>query len=208
MSQLSTITETTIAMESLERRFFNIPFENSEFQTNAFVLAAQITPERAYRAIGLTIHSKLRALRMNYFADKKNEIRIGELRELIESQDVSKWDKMRHELEIQEIETAKPFTDKLKNDAIHELTLLYSHLARFPEYTREQFESGEFQHFMETSKRQVNNVQGGQESLVNMLTDLPALSAYQEAVAAITDSAQLDVLRINMANQLVGKENE
>jgi cell fate (sporulation/competence/biofilm development) regulator YmcA (YheA/YmcA/DUF963 family) len=86
---------------------------------------------------------------------------------------------------------------------MREIACLYSHLEKLPEYTREEFEAGELQHFIETSKRQVNNVTGGHESLVNMLKDVPALEAYKEAVAQITDNSQLEALRINMPNQLL-----
>jgi hypothetical protein len=36
-----------------------------------------------------------------------------------------------------------------------------------------------------------------------MLKDVPALEAYKEAVAQITDNSQLEALRINMPNQLL-----
>lgn len=206
MNNLTTLQNTNEALLNIEKRFFNIPFENSNFQNNAFVVAAQITPERAYRAIGLRIHSKLRALQENYFNERKSEIRIGELQELIDSSATSKWDKMRYELEIEQILTARPYTEKLKNDAMQEIACLYAHLEKLPEYTREEFEAGELQHFIETSKRQTNGITGGEESLVNMIKDVPALEAYKEAVLQITDNKQLDILRLNMQNQLVTKE--
>lgn len=206
MNNLTTLQSTNEALLNIEKRFYNIPFENSNFQNNAFVVAAQITPERAYRAIGLRIHSKLRALQENYFNERKSEIRIGELQELIASSTISKWDKMRHELEIEQILTGRPYTEKLKNDAMQEIACLYSHLEKLPEYTREEFEAGELQHFVETSKRQTNGIIGGQESLVNILQDVPALEAYKEAVIQITDNSQLNLLRLNMQNQLVTKE--
>jgi cell fate (sporulation/competence/biofilm development) regulator YmcA (YheA/YmcA/DUF963 family) len=203
MTSLKTLEDTSSTMEKLERRFFDIPFENSDFQNTAFVVGAQITPERAYRAIGLRIHSKLRALQENYFNERLNDIKIGELQELIDSPDTSKWDKMRHQVEIDRILSGNSYMEKLKNDAMREIACLYSHLEKLPEYTREEFEAGELQHFIETSKRQVNNVTGGHESLVNMLKDVPALEAYKEAVAQITDNSQLEALRINMPNQLL-----
>jgi cell fate (sporulation/competence/biofilm development) regulator YmcA (YheA/YmcA/DUF963 family) len=202
MTNVTTLQLTNDAMANIEKRFYDIPFENSDFQNNAFVVAAQITPERAYRAIGLRIHSKLRALQENYFNERRNAIRIGELQELIGSPSVSKWDKMRHEVEIEQIQSGTSYMEKLKNDAMREIACLYKHLEKLPEYTREEFEAGELQHFIETSKRQVNNITGGQESLVNMIKDVPALAAYQEAVARITDNSQLDTLRLNMQNQL------
>ena len=203
MTKLTTLQYTNTALQDIEARFFDIPFENSNFQNDMFVVAAQITPERAYRAIGLRIHSKLRALQECYFGERKSEIRIGELTELIESPDTTKWDKMRHELEIEHILTNSPYTDKLKNDAQREVACLYAHLEKLPQYTREQFEDGERQHFIERSTRQANGISGGQESLVNILTDSPALQNYQQQVLT---NDNISRLRIEMENQFKGSK--
>lgn len=200
MHALQTISETNKALADLEERFFDIPFENSDFQNDAFVVAAQITPERAYRAIGLRISSKLRALRGAYFEEQRTDIKLGELREKLESPDVSKWDKMRAQVDIDEIEASRPFQDKLKNDAIREIQCLYKHLEKMPHYTREQFEAGELQHFMERSKRQAVGIEGGRESIANITKDMPALAAYEAAVLEV--AGDLEKLRSSMDNQL------
>ena len=50
------VTNENVAavLQEVQEAFYDIPFENSQFQTEAFVIAAQLTPERAYRAIGLS----------------------------------------------------------------------------------------------------------------------------------------------------------
>ena len=50
-------------LTEIEDAFFDIPFENSDFQTRAFVVASQQTPARAYRAIGLQMFSKIQAVK-------------------------------------------------------------------------------------------------------------------------------------------------
>lgn len=55
MSDNALITLDTVndIVSELYESFDNIPFENSDFQNENFVISSQITPERAYRAIGL-----------------------------------------------------------------------------------------------------------------------------------------------------------
>jgi hypothetical protein len=202
--QLTTLLDTNSAIQELEQAFFDIPFENSDFQNEAFVLAAQITPERAYRALGLRMHSKLQALRHNLFAERKRDIQLGELHEKLEASGVSKWDKMRAQIEIEEIESGISYTEKLKNDAIKELECLYKHFKSLPRFTRKQFEDAEANHFQERLKRQASGISGASESLVNISEDIPALIQYEEKVLSLSvqDSQTLELLRLAMPNQL------
>lgn len=210
MTKLTTIQHTNAALEEIEQAFFDIPFENSNFQNEAFVLAGQITPERAYRALGLRMHSKLQALRQNLFAERKRDIQLGELREKLESPDVSKWDKLRAQVEIEEIESSISFTEKLKNDAVVELESLYKHFKALPRYTREQFEAAEHNHFHERLMRQASGVNGATESLINMQEDIQALAQYEQKVLAVNkcDSQTLELLRLAMPNQIGNKKLE
>ena len=204
MTNLTTLQSTNDAIQELEQAFFDIPFENSDFQNEAFVLAGQITPERAYRALGLRMHSKLQALRHNLFAERKRDIQLAELREKLESPDVSKWDKLRAQVEIDEIESGISYAEKLKNDAIKELECLYKHFKAMPRFTREQFEAAEANHFRERLTRQANGISGAAESLINMQEDVQALTQYEQKVLALSaaDSQTLEMLRLAMPNQL------
>lgn len=211
MNDLTTLQNTSEALHNIEKRFYNIPFENSNFQNTAFVVAAQITPERAYRSIGLRLHSKLRALQENYFAERKSEIRIGELQELIESPETSKWDKMRHELEIEQILTGRPYVEKLKNDAIQEIGCLYAHLEKLPEYTREEFEAAEANHFEQRLTRATNGISGPSESLINIRDDVSALINYETEVQLLSGyltPSKMETLRLCMHNQLILPKKE
>lgn len=204
MKNLTTLQSTNDALLELETAFFDIPFENSDFQNEVFVVASQITPERAYRAIGLRMHSKLRALRENHFAEKKRLITLGELQEKIGSPDVSKWDKMRAEVEIEEINASVNYTEKLKNDAIKELECLYKHFKALPKFTREQFEAGERNHFEQRLTRNATGINGPSESLINIADDMKALVKYEEEVSKfeLLEADTLTALRLNMTNQL------
>jgi hypothetical protein len=193
-----------LVLTEIQDAFYDIPFENSHFQNEVFVLSSQITPERAYRALGLRMSAKIRALKENSFNERKNEIRIAELKEQIESTDFSSWDKMRAQLEIEQIESNYSYNNKLKNDAIQELNTLYAHFKALPRFTREQFELAERNHFQQKLTRQVNNITGGVESLINMREDTQALLDYENKVAQIkqADTETLALLRNSMSNQI------
>ena len=183
--ELATITEVTVdtaadAILHINEAFYDIPFENSAFQTDNFAIASQMTPERAYRAIGLRLSSKLRALQESKFAAMREEIDIEELQAKIDDPNTNSYDRRRAEIDIQEKLTNRPFTQKLIRDAVVECNLLYVHFNKLPKYTRAEFEAGENTHFRMRLNRAVAGVQGAQESLVNMDTDCGALLRFEE----------------------------
>ena len=193
-TQVSTnvVTEENIksVIQELEDAFFDIPFENSAFQTEAFVIAAQITPERAYRSIGLRMNAKLRALNEAKFGRMKEDIDIEELREKIDDPDTSKWDRMRHEIDIQQKLSNRTFTDKLINDALTELNVLYGHFKTLPKFTRAQFEQGEQRHFEQRLQRQISGISGARESMVNMIDDRRAIGEFEQNYTALLASTE------------------
>lgn len=179
---ISTVTSDNCdnVIDLINEAFFDIPFENSAYQTEQFVIASQITPERAYRSIGLRLNSRLRALQEAKFGAMKEQIDIEELQAKIADPNTNEFDRRRAEIDIQQKLTNRPFTEKLINDAVQECNVLYKHFQSLPKFTREQFESGEEKHFTMRLTRAVQGIQGAQESLVNMQTDMPALLAYEE----------------------------
>ena len=78
------ITEqnTSDIIKEVQDAFFDIPFENSAFQTENFVIANQITPERAYRAIGLRMNNKLIAVQESLVDREITLVEEDELREI------------------------------------------------------------------------------------------------------------------------------
>lgn len=169
----TTITEK---LREVEDAFFDIPFENSQFQNEAFVVAAQITPARAYRAIGLRLTAKLRALNEAVFAKKKLDIDIAELDEKIANPDTPKFDRMRAEVDREQKLSTEWMTRKLIRDAEVECSTLYAIFNQMPRFTREQFEAEEGIHFRERLLRQANDISGAAESLTNMDVDCVALA--------------------------------
>jgi hypothetical protein len=175
MSNLITQENTESVIKEIEEAFFDIPFENSQFQTENFVINAQLTPERAYRAIGLRMNNRLRALREAQFSRMKEDIDIDELRAKLSLSEYNKFDKRRFEVDIQQKLSNRAFTDKLINDAIAELNVLYHHFKRLPRFTRQQFEEAEHTYFEQSLTRQLKGIVGAAESLANMTSPTPAI---------------------------------
>lgn len=163
--------KVTSIVEEVENAFYDIPFENSAFQDKYFVLAAQITPARAYRALGLRMSAKIRALKEARYSLQLDDVEIDELRYKMGLPETSDFDRRRHEIEIQKRMDSRSWSAKLVNDAIVELEYLYAEFKKFPSYTREQFEQEEMSHFAARLSRQVNGIEGASESLHNMVMD-------------------------------------
>lgn len=155
-------------VQDVEKAFYDIPFENSAFQNINFVVNQQLTPARAYRAIGLRISAKVRALKEAYFGRQIEDIDIAELEAKRDNPDTTKWDRMRAEVEIQKKLSNRNYTDKLINDAVCEINTLYAEMKKLPRYSRSEFEAEERSHFEIRLQNQLNGIQGAGESLLAM----------------------------------------
>lgn len=182
MKDLITLENTGDVLKEIDDAFFDIPFENSQFQTEHFVINAALTPERAYRAIGLRMHNRLRALREAQFSRMREDVDIDEARSVIKNEKSTGFERRRAEITIQEKLANRPFTDKLINDALAELNVLYAHFQRLPRFTRQQFEDAEKDYFKESLTRQLKGVVGAAESLTNMNAETPALTHNSQKV--------------------------
>lgn len=156
-------------LASLEKAFYDIPFENSDFQNQNFVIAAQITPARAYRAIGLRMFAKIRAVKEAIAGIQLSDIDLEENEYIASLESTSEFDKRRLAIENAKIRDSRKWTEKLFNDAIRELNCLYTEFKKYPKYTREQFEAEERLHFQVRLEQQMRlNGSGAGESLTNM----------------------------------------
>lgn len=194
--QKITLETANDVISEIEQAFYDIPFENSKFQTEAFVIASQITPERAYRSIGLRMHAKLRALSEAKFARMKSEVDLDELEYKLSNESLDRFERRRLEIKREEMLSGVSWTDKLINDAISELNVLYTHFKKLPKYTRDQFEQAERIHFEQRLQRSVVGLEGAKESLVNMHEDMAALEVYQNKVLELTNATSEDYLKL------------
>jgi len=134
-------------LKELETAFYDIPFGNSDYQNKAFVMAAEMTPARAYRHIGLRMFNRLAAIKELKYNRQLEDIDIEEKEAEINNPSTSSFDVRRRKIEIDKLLDARTQTDKLLNDAIQELNCLYNEFKKFPNYTRLQFEREEELHF-------------------------------------------------------------
>jgi hypothetical protein len=155
-------------IKEYEEAFWDIPFGNSGFQIENFIINAAHTPERAYRAIGLTMRAKIQALKEAYYSLKKQDVDIDEAQEKIDSKYHTKWEKKRALIDIEQKQEMKNDTMKLINDALAELSVLYAVFKKMPRYTRKEFEAGEHEHFRIRLTKQALGLNGPLESLDNM----------------------------------------
>lgn len=206
-NNLITIENSQDIIKEIEDAFYDIPFENSRFQTEAFVIAAQITPERAYRSIGLRMMTKLQALTANKFNQQKVQVDLDEIEYKIASGKLNEFDVRRELIKKEEILSQQAWSEKLINDAIQELNVLYAHFKKLPKYSREQFEAAERLHFEQKLNRQVLGLEGAKESLINMNDDVNALTAYEQEVVMLENASTEDLLKLtsNLTNLLKPK---
>ena len=194
---------TNKIFEEIQTAFYDIPFENSTFQTEAFVISAEITPERAYRAIGLKIISKLDAVRNAKYAFMKTQIDLDEIEFNLKEGKLNQFDTRRELIKKEEILSHSYINSKLINDAITELNVLYKHFKVLPKYTREQFENAEKQHFEQKLLRQVLELGGAKEAIINMNEDYTAILEYEAKATEVLNnisSSELQALSLTLSN--------
>ena len=191
-------------LREIEEAYFDIPFGNSDFQTRAFVLAQQITPERVYRQIGLELSNLLQSLKSIEYAKKLYAINREEKLEKLNDVNTNKWEKKRLQLELDSMESNSYSEQKSLKDTLRQLNLLYAEFKKFPKYTREQFEAAEENHYTQSMERMVKGIQGPVENLINIVDDMPALERFKNNYLGLSeaDDKKLEELRLSMDNQL------
>lgn len=187
-TNLITVDKTSQVLQEIQDAFYDIPFENSAFQTENFVIAAQITPERAYRAIGLRMNKKLIAVQEALISKEMEQLEEDELRYKISNPESTPFEVRRAELELKRMQVNRPFSDKLLNDALKELNILYKHFKALPKYTREEFEAGEERHHTEKNTRVMLGKSGSVEALENMQTDIHNITSFEEQYGLLPES--------------------
>jgi ASC-1-like (ASCH) protein len=168
MKNIIKIEDTGTVIKDIEERFWDIPFENSDFQNKKFVVDAQITPGRAYRSIGLRLSSKLRAVKEYKYGLELRDVDIDEKQAIIDNPDATEFDKRRADIEIRKLRDMEKYEQKLLNDALREITCLYQELEKYPRYTREQFEAEEQKHFELVADQRLNSPTEDHVMLSNM----------------------------------------
>lgn len=209
--KVSTSNVETLITE-IENAFFDIPFGNTDFQCENFVIASSITPARAYRTIGLQMHSLLLNLREMKYAEKKHQIDILELEEQINDESIGKFEKMRKQLDLEKLKQGDLWKKKLVSDAIQQLNLYYSHFQKLPKFTKQEFENQEALYFQQTQNRYLLGITGAKEAIMNMIDDKKTMEQFEEAYAALPDEEKHkrleETIMRSMASMIEFKENQ
>jgi len=176
MDNFKSLEDASPAIKEMTEAFREIPFGNSQFQIDNFVINSQHTPERMYRAACLSASAKIRALREAVYSRKQEDIDIAEIEAKLKT--AQGFEKQRLELDKQQKLENREYTNKLVEDALYELSRLYNTFKNLPKFTRTEFEAGEQKHFEIRLKKAVLGIQGARESLDNMGLD-PLISPQE-----------------------------
>lgn len=173
-------------LKELELAYKDIPFENSDFQNKAFVMASHQTPARAYRAIGLRMFSKVRAIKELKYSREIEDIDIEEWQQ----ETGNSFEDRRNKLKVAKKLEQRSWTDKLLNDAIKELDCLYAEFKKFPTYSRLEFEAQEVEYFTCKFDRAIKNRGNGTlESLESMVS----LEAFQNNLLELDNAVHKSI---------------
>jgi hypothetical protein len=146
-------------MSEILDSFHGVPFGNSDYQTDKFIVNSSLTPERAFRNLCLQM----------YYSQQKMEIDLEEIDWKLSSENaLTTFDKRRLIVEKEQKLAQQSDIGKLIEDALHELSHMFEWWKKLPHPTREAFEKEEETYFRKSLRRQVLGVTGAAESLANM----------------------------------------
>jgi lysozyme len=145
-------------MDSLQKalaEFSDIPFGNSEYQINHFIIGETSSKTRQYRTIGLQLFGLFKTIGNLYFDIKESSLEIENILNRISSES-DPYTKQMLQLKIDRKNFEVLFTTKLLHDAKLECNVYIDLLKKLPELTREQFEAGEKEYFDSLNKNSGN----------------------------------------------------
>lgn len=176
-----TVDNSQAIFEEINERLWDIPFDNSQFQNDNFVIASSMTPERAYRSAALRLQNRLNALKEAKFKSMRDDVKKRQLRYKIDKSS-DEFEKELLEIDILEMESNEAYTAKLVNDAIVEANQLYKFIKSQPKYSRAEFEEAEKSHFEQRLLLESNGITGALKSLYDMGVDLDASNGKDKLV--------------------------
>ena len=199
-----TLQNSNSILKDLKDAFYDIPFGNTKFQTEMFVIASQITPSRAYKTIGMQLIIAIETMQNQLYEIEIENIKIEQLKEEINSGELNKFDKRIKEIELQRKINSINSHEKQFNDSLHEMNILYSHLQKFPKYTREEFEAQEYLYYEQSLQRQILGLTGAKEALINMIDDKKTIEQFENLYAQLPDEKKKEMLNDITRQSLAG----
>lgn len=158
-------------IEDIERELLHkcedVPFGNSLYQSQCFIINQSYTKARALRACGLALNSSIRGLRDLEISQARKTIDIEELEERLKTE-TNPFEVRRIKLTIQEKRSDDAISAKLLKDAIYEIEYFRGVMDKLPKMNREEFELAEPEYYKRTLTRQAIGVGEAQNSLNGM----------------------------------------
>jgi hypothetical protein len=131
-------------MKNYKDQLNTVPFGNSVFQIKQFI-ANQETPERSRRHVLLQLDQKQKAMNECKFRRQRREVDILEIDEKLKT--ATTFEKMRLLIDKEEAEYYLDAEIKLIEDCVIEIKAYEKILETLPEFTREEFETGELNYW-------------------------------------------------------------
>jgi hypothetical protein len=136
----------------------------------------------------------IESLKDRLYDEEIKTIELERLKDEINSGSLDKYDQRIKEIELERKLDTKSTFNKYLNDTLHEMNVLYSHLIKFPKYTREEFESQEALYFEQSLQRQVLGLVGAKEALLNMIDDKKTIEQFERMYAELPDDKKSEML--------------
>jgi len=185
------LTKYKTLLSEIQDSFLSIPFGNSDFQIANFIVNGSQTPQRAFRAVCLSLRDKILSLNEAYYNQLKFQVDLEELQEKIADPATEKYARRRMEIDYEQKISQQRDNEKLLIDAIHEVELLYSFWQKLPHPTRAEFEAAEEDYFKISLTKQVLGIDGAVGSLENMGYVLNAQGRLQNSVPKLMDTLKI-----------------
>ena len=185
------LTKFKTLLSEIQDSFLSIPFGNSDFQIANFIVNGAQTPQRAFRAVCLSLRDKILTLNEAYYGQLKFQVDLDELQEKIGDPATDKFDRRRMEIDYEQKISQQRDNEKLLIDAIHEVELLYSFWQKLPHPTRAEFEAAEEDYFKISLTKQVLGIDGAVGSLENMGYVLNAQGRLQNSAPKLIDTLKI-----------------
>ena len=156
-----------IVEKELLEKCEDIPFGNSLYQNENFVLNTSYTDARALRNVGLALSARVRALKELEYGLETIQVELEELDYKIENSS-NHFERRKLEIEKRKKQDNTAYTMKLLKDSLYEIEYFRKVLTKLPKLSRTEFEEQEEQYFIESLTRQAVGLSEPDKNLAAM----------------------------------------
>jgi hypothetical protein len=161
----------------------DIPFGNSLYQNENFILNSSYTTARALKNVGLALSARVRALKELEYGMETLKIELEEIEFNIETTS-NKFEARKLEIEKRKKQDGVQYTAKLLKDSLYEIEYFRKILSSLPKLTRAEFEEQEKEYFVETLTRQAIGLSEADKNLTAMgLKERPKIDITSERLS-------------------------